>query len=115
MARPASFGKKSLARWAWWRYKKHTAMEFEYDPEKSQANEVKHGIDFEQAKGLWSDDDRLVIPARSESEPRWAMLAQHGAKVWAAFYTLRGRRVRLISVRRARPNETAMYESGRAG
>lgn len=90
-------------------------MEFEYDPEKSKANEVKHGIDFELARELWSDDDRLVIPARSESEPRWAMLAQHGTKVWAAFYTLRGGRVRLISVRRARPNEKAMYESGRAG
>lgn len=90
-------------------------MEFEYDPGKSRANEVKHGIDFEQAKALWSDDDRLVIPARSEGEPRWAMLARHGAKVWAAFYTFRESRVRLISVRRARPNEKAMYESGRAG
>jgi hypothetical protein len=90
-------------------------MEYEYDPEKSQANEAKHGIDFEQAKALWSDDDRLVIPARSKDEPRWAMLAQHGTKVWAAFYTFRGNRVRLISVRRARPNEKAMYESGRTG
>lgn len=90
-------------------------MEFEYDSEKSKANEVKHGIDFERAKELWSDEDRLVIPARSESEARWAMLARYGARVWAAFYTLRGSRVRLISVRRARPNETAMYESGRAG
>jgi hypothetical protein len=50
-------------------------MEYEYDPEKSKANEVKHGIDFAQAKALWSDDDRLVIPARRESEPRWAILA----------------------------------------
>lgn len=90
-------------------------MEFEYDPEKSKANEVKHRIDFEQAKKLWSDDDRLVIPARSGSEPRWDMLAQHRAKVWAAFYTLCGSRVRLISVSRARPNENVMYESGRAG
>ncbi len=90
-------------------------MEFEYDPEKSDANRSKHGIDFEQAKELWADDDRLVIPARTESEPRWAMIAQRGANVWAAFYALRGDRVRLISVRRARPNEKAIYESGRAG
>lgn len=82
---------------------------------KSQANEAKHGIDFEQAKKFWADNDRWIIPARSETEPRWAMLAQHGAKVWAAFYTLRANRVRLISVRRARPNEEATYESRRSG
>lgn len=90
-------------------------MEFEFDPEKSQANKAKHGIDFDEARVLWADEDRLVIPARSDTEPRWVMLAQRGAKVWAAFYTVRGDRVRLISVRRARPNEKAMYESGRLG
>ena len=76
---------------------------------------AKHGIDFEDAQELWADDDRLVIPARSETESRWAMLARRGARVWAAFYTLRDGRVRLISVRRARPNEKATYEGGRFG
>ncbi|MDY2947529.1 BrnT family toxin [Mannheimia varigena] len=27
---------------------------FEYDPNKSEINQAKHGIDFEQAKLLWS-------------------------------------------------------------
>lgn len=87
-------------------------MDFEFDPEKSLANKAKHGIDFDEAKALWADEDRLVIPARSDSEPRWAMLAQRGAEVWAAFYTIRGGRVRIISVRRARPNERTTYEGG---
>ena len=37
---------------AWRRYGKHTAVAFEYDPRNSKANEVKHGIDFEQAEAL---------------------------------------------------------------
>ncbi len=90
-------------------------MEFQYDLEKSEGNRAKHGIDFEEAKELWEDDARLVVPARSDSEPRWAILARHRGKVWAAFYTLRGNHVRLISVRQARPNEKNMYEGRRTG
>ena len=90
-------------------------MEFEYDPEKSEGNSAKHGIDFEEAKVLWEDGARLVVPARSDSEPRWALLARHRGKVWAAFDTLRGNQVRLISVRQARPNEKNVYESKRTG
>jgi uncharacterized DUF497 family protein len=51
-------------------------MEFEYAPIKSQSNKQKRGIDFEQAKALWEDEDRLVIPARSETEERYAILGK---------------------------------------
>jgi len=34
-------------------------MEFEYDPAKSAANQLKHGIDFEAAEALWLDVDRV--------------------------------------------------------
>ena len=43
-------------------------MEFDFDPAKSAANLKKHGIDF--ADALWSDPDRLEVPARSIDEPR---------------------------------------------
>ena len=45
-------------------------MDFEFDPAKSAANLKKHGIDFVGAQVLWSDPDRLEIPARSLDEPR---------------------------------------------
>ena len=90
-------------------------MEFEYDPAKSEQNESKHGVNFEQAKELWLDDDRLVIPARSDSEDRFALLGKMENKLWVMFYTHRGNRVRIISVRRARINEEKCYESGRTG
>jgi uncharacterized DUF497 family protein len=88
-------------------------MEFEFDSAKSAQNESKHGVNFEQAKELWLDEDRLAIPARSDSEERWALLGKLEDKLWVMFYTHRGGRVRIISVRRARPKEVKYYDSGR--
>ena len=86
-------------------------MEFESDPKKSDANQKKHGIDFVVAQQLWEDADAIGFPARSDDEERFALLAKLQERVWVAFHTLRANRVRLISVRRARPNEEAIYES----
>jgi uncharacterized DUF497 family protein len=36
-------------------------MKFEWDDDKSQSNMEKHGIDFETAKTLWSDENRIEI------------------------------------------------------
>ena len=60
---------------------------------------------------LWVDPDRLVIPARSDDEVRYALLAKYRKRIWAAFYTIRGGNTRIISVRRARKAEEALYES----
>jgi uncharacterized protein len=91
-------------------------MGFEYDPAKSDENKRKHGIDFEEAQALWDDPALLEIPARVSDEPRWLLigkinLGQTGEKLWSAFITRRGENVRLISVRRAREREAALYES----
>ena len=90
-------------------------MEFEYDPAKSARNRSKHGVDFERAKQLWLDEDRLVVPVRGDSEERRALLGKMEDKLWVMFYKHRGDRVRIISVRRARPKEEKFYESGRTG
>lgn len=90
-------------------------MEFEFDPDKNLANREKHGISFEDAQALWEDEDRLQIPAISETEERFALLASFRTKVWAAFFIYRGNAIRLISFRRARTNEVELYESGRTG
>ncbi len=92
------------------RYTFYTIMGFEYDLNKSNSNHEKHGIDFEEAQEMWNDPDRLVIPARCDDEERFAMLARLNGKIWAAFYTIRGQNTRIISVRRARKAEEALYE-----
>ena len=84
-------------------------MTFEFDSAKSAVNLEKHGIDFVSAQALWSDPDRLEVPARSLDEPRTQVIGRIGDAVWSAFTTNRGNRIRIISVRRARDEETAAY------
>ena len=84
--------------------------EFEYDDARSRANKLKHGIDFVEAQALWLDDRRTEIPARPVGEPRFLLIAWIGNRHWSAVYSYREARIRLISVRRSRPEEVAIYE-----
>ena len=86
-------------------------MPFEFDSEKSAANKAKHGIDFIEAQEIWTDSDRLEIPARSVDEPRHQVIGRIGEKTWSAFITYRNDKIRIISVRRARTDEEARYLS----
>jgi hypothetical protein len=84
-------------------------MRFEFDPEKSAANKVKHGIDFVEAQGIWNDAHRLEAPARSLNEPRFLVIGRIKQKTWSGFITYRHETIRIISVRRAHPQEEARY------
>ena len=84
---------------------------FEFDAAKSKSNRAKHGIDFIEAQSLWSDPMLLEIPAKTEDEPRFLAVGQIDGKHWSAVITYRGSHIRLISVRRARTEEVALYES----
>ena len=86
-------------------------MGFEYDPGKSADNKRKHGIDFETAQRLWADAGLVEIPARTTDEPRWLLIGKIDDKHWSAVITRRADNVRLISVRRSRDEEVAIYES----
>ena len=88
-------------------------MEFEFDDSKSQSNLAKHGINFLEVQQLWSDPDRIEIPARTEDEPRFLVIGKIAQKCWSAIITYRDNRVRIISVRRSRKEEVAIYESNR--
>ncbi|MEN8007844.1 MAG: BrnT family toxin [Candidatus Krumholzibacteriota bacterium] len=85
-------------------------MQFEFDQEKSQTNQEKHGIDFIEAQLLWLDDMLLEIPARTTDEPRFLIIGKIGNKHWSAVVTYRQDRVRIISVRRSRKEEVEIYE-----
>ena len=86
-------------------------MGFEYDLDKSAGNKRKHEIDFEEAKTLWDDPDLVEIPAKTTDEPRALVVGMIGGKHWSAVINYRGENIRLISVRRARKEEVAIYES----
>lgn len=85
-------------------------MEFEFDSRKSASNKRKHGIDFVEAQDLWADPDIVEIPARTEDEPRSLVVGRIGDEHWSAVITRRDGRCRIISVRRAREEEIAIYE-----
>jgi uncharacterized DUF497 family protein len=87
------------------------AQQFEFDPIKSAENSRKHGIDFEAAQRLWDDAKLLELPARTTDETRWLVIAVLDGRHWSAIITRREQRIRLISVRRARDEEKALYES----
>jgi len=85
-------------------------MPFEWDDQKSLTNEQKHGIDFEAAQSLWLDGRRVEIEMAFPGEKRWALIASIEGTTWAAIYTVRDEKIRLISVQRARPKEVRLYE-----
>ena len=84
---------------------------FEFDETKNQTNLKKHGIDFVEAQLLWNDPRLLEIPAKTEDEPRYLVIGVINNKHWSAVITYRETNVRLVSVRRSRTEEIALYES----
>lgn len=85
-------------------------MEFEFDADKSAGNMAKQGIDFVEAQRLWQDPMRVEIPARTVDEPRWLVIGRIEDRHWSAVVTRRQERTRIISVRRSRDEEVAVYE-----
>ena len=71
----------------------------------------KHGIDFEQAQQLWLDSLRVEIQAKSAIEPRFMVIGKIEGRCWSAIVTYCEQTVRIISVRRSRKEEVALYES----
>ena len=85
-------------------------MKFEFDSKKSSANQQKHGIDFDEAQALWEDENRIQYPARTADEIRYILIGSIDKKQWTAIYTIRNEAIRIISVRRSRKEEVALYE-----
>ncbi len=83
----------------------------EFDENKSKINKSKHGIDFVEAQGLWNDPERIEIPTKYLDESRFVLVAKLKDKHWSAVFTYRGKKIRIISVRRSRENEKEIYES----
>jgi uncharacterized protein len=84
-------------------------MIFEGDPSKSQGNKEKHGLDFEAARVLWEDPERLEIRAPYPLENMTIVIVGSVNKqLWMAIYTEKGQAVRIISVRRSGRKERAL-------
>ena len=85
-------------------------MKFEFDPAMSASDLDKHGIDFDAIQAIWQDVMRIEIPAQTTDEPRRLVVGQIDGKHWSVVVTCREDRVRIISARRSRKEEVALYE-----
>jgi uncharacterized DUF497 family protein len=85
-------------------------VKFEYDPNKSRQNQLKHGLSFEEAQVLWQDFNRIEISAKSVDEPRFMIISKFQEKHWSAIITYRDQTIRIISVRRSKESEVKLYE-----
>jgi uncharacterized DUF497 family protein len=91
-------------------------VEFEWDPEKEQANLQKHGVDFTEAATVFGDPLELTIsdPDHSTGEYRFLSMGHSiRNRILVVSYTERENRIRIISARTASPKERRQYESER--
>jgi uncharacterized DUF497 family protein len=85
-------------------------VEFEWDEAKNKANILKHGIDFDDAIGIFNGQVLERVDARRDyGEMRIIAIGVVEGRELVLVYTMRGRMCRIISARRARRDERRTY------
>jgi uncharacterized protein len=88
-------------------------LRFAWDAQKSAANKRKHGITFEEARSVFSDEHGLLIddPDHSDEEERFILLGMSAsARTLVVSHCYRhGDVIRIISARRANARERSEY------
>jgi uncharacterized protein len=86
---------------------------YEWDEEKNQKNESKHGISFEVAVEVFSDANAVIQFNRNiDGEIRDQIIGSLANEIIVLFvvFTNRREKIRLISARKANKRERAIYE-----
>ena len=86
---------------------------FEWDPEKPEANQARHGVAFAEAQTVFSDPLVAIHPDPDHSwdeERAQAIGSSYLGRVLVVTYTERGDSVRIISARRPTRRELRTYE-----
>jgi uncharacterized DUF497 family protein len=88
-------------------------MEFEWDRKKAAANATKHGVTFEEAVEVFSDDHSSTVrdPDHSIGEERFVIFGKARAEQYLVVaFAERNGRIRIISARPMTPRERRAYE-----
>ena len=80
---------------------------FEWDEAKNKLNQEKHGIGFEDGVTLFVEGVNFALAY--DAEPRRIQINQIGNEYWSAIYTMRGEKIRIISIRPTRTKEKELY------
>ena len=89
---------------------------FEWDPDKAEANERKHGVTFDEAGTVFGDPfaRTRLDPLHSIGEERWVTLGQsEQGRLLVVVHTDEGEIIRIISARPATGHERRTYAESR--
>lgn len=90
-------------------------MQFEWDEDKADKNESKHGVGFEEALSCFYDLNQIAFydEEHSDEEDREILIAHSNkGRLLLVVYIIKGKVIRIISARKATKRETADYEKG---
>ncbi len=90
-------------------------LTFEWEENKARANFRKHKVSFEEAKTIFNDPLLLTFPdfEHSNGEQRQLSIGRSAqGRVLIVVHMDRNKNIRLISGRKATPNERRIYEQG---
>ncbi|MCM1123109.1 MAG: BrnT family toxin [Eubacterium sp.] len=87
---------------------------FEWDDNKNKINITKHGVNFEEAKTVFDDDNAIVFddPDHSVEEDRFLILGiskYENLCIVSHCYRNKDEIIRIISARKATKKETEIY------
>lgn len=88
---------------------------FEWDPEKAERNNRKHGVTFTEAATAFGDPLSVVLPdpRHSIGEERFVLFGRSDrTRLMTVMYTERGEEIRIISARLMTPREKREYAEG---
>lgn len=90
---------------------------FDWDDKKSASNERKHGVSFDEAKSIFTDQFARLIadPDHSDEEDRFILLGTsiHSRLLVVCHCIRMNNSIRIISARKADKQEREIYEGHR--
>lgn len=85
-------------------------MDIEFDPAKDRTNSAKHGVSLRLAEGFDLDSALVAVDdSQQVQETRYHALGFIGDRLFSLIFTLRGERLRPISLRKATKQEMQRY------
>lgn len=95
-----------------------TSIQFDWDPEKALTNQIKHGVSFEEAMGVFADPlaSSILDPASASGDERWITIGLNLARRLLVVVHTHVEVsddivvIRIISARKATKSERNQYE-----
>jgi uncharacterized DUF497 family protein len=88
-----------------------TELTFEWDEKKNKLNQKLHGIAFEDAKFVFKDPFKVILPDlyHSDNEERWLAIGLVGCVLFVVFTEKGENVIRIISARTGTKAEERLY------